>query len=158
MALIDPPELRRLRDAMGALPNCPHGCGNQSVYLTPTFRTPTADDPIDAQVAEIVTRYEREADGQMQRHLAEDHRVLAGVGAVLANFLAPPASDGPPYTHLFRPARCEECATAGDPECRDGRLYRDGGEELDYVDVYVGRCAHACHQPRPSFTITEVGR
>lgn len=66
--------------------------------------------------------------------------------------------DGPPYTHSFQPARCEACATATDPECRDGRLYRDGGEELDYADVYVGRCAHACHQVNPSITRQQEAR
>ncbi len=80
------------------------------------------------------------------------------VGHLFHALLAPLSEQGPPYTHTFAPARCESCDTAGDPECRDGLLYRDGGAELDYVDVYVGRCSHVCHQPQPSYTITEVQR
>lgn len=79
-------------------------------------------------------------------------------GQLLHAILDPSPQSGPPYTHTFASARCESCDAAGDPECRDGLLYRDGGEELDYVDVYVGRCSHSCHQPKPSFTITEVER
>ena len=78
------------------------------------------------------------------------------VGHLVRVLLEPPAESGPPYTHTFAPARCESCAAAGDPECRDGLLYRDGGVELDYAEVYVGRCSHACHQPKPSYTVTEV--
>lgn len=78
---------------------------------------------------------------------------LEGAGHILGAILNPPPQDGPLYTHSFTPARCEACDTAGDPECRDGLLYGDGGPELDYVDVYVGRCAHACHQPKPSYTV-----
>lgn len=63
------------------------------------------------------------------------------------------AGPGAPYVHDFTPRPCGPCTSAGDPECRDGLLYRDGGPELDYADVYVGRCAHACHQPKPSYTV-----
>ncbi|MFE9448296.1 hypothetical protein [Streptomyces sp. NPDC006739] len=77
----------------------------------------------------------------------------ADAGQLLHALVNAPPQDGPPYTHSFAAARCEACATAGDPECRDGLLYRDGGEELDYADVYVGRCAHACHQVKPTLTI-----
>ena len=76
----------------------------------------------------------------------------------IGSFLAPPQQSGPPYTHTITPTRCEPCAAAGDPECRDGLLYRDGGEALDYVDVYAGRCSHACHQAKPTLTITEEER
>ncbi|MET9073862.1 hypothetical protein ABZX95_17180 [Streptomyces sp. NPDC004232] len=82
----------------------------------------------------------------------------ASAGQLLHALLAPPQQAGPPYTHDVTPRPCAACTSAGDPECRDGLLYRDGGEELDYVDVYVGRCTHACHRVQPSVTITEVER
>lgn len=81
-----------------------------------------------------------------------------GVGQLVHAVLASAPPPGPPYTHDFTPRPCATCTAAGDPECRDGLLYRDGGEELDYADVYVGRCAHDCHRVQPSYTITEVER
>ncbi|MCX5239801.1 hypothetical protein OG824_31830 [Streptomyces prunicolor] len=78
-----------------------------------------------------------------------------GAGQLINAILAPPTPDGPPYTHDATPRPCAECVRAGDPECRDGLLYRDGGEALDYADVYVGRCSHLCHQPQPAYTIVE---
>lgn len=81
MALFNPPELRRLSDFREALPRCPHGCPNGFVYPSPTFRVPTPDHTIDAQVTEIIARYEQEADGMLRGHLAEDHRA-AGVRIV----------------------------------------------------------------------------
>lgn len=80
------------------------------------------------------------------------------LGQLLANILAPPPEGGPPYTHTFTAARCTDCEDSTNPECRDGLLYRDGGEELDYADVYVGRCSHACHQPKPSITLQQETR
>lgn len=82
----------------------------------------------------------------------------ASAGQLLHALLHPAPQPGPPYTHDVTPRPCEACTTAGDLECRDGLLYRDGGEELDYIEVYVGRCSHACHRVQPSVTITEVGR
>lgn len=81
MALIDPPEVRRLRDFMAGLPHCPHGCPNEAVYESPSFRVPTPDDTIDDQVAEVIARYEREAAGQLRQHLAQEHQ---DTGAFLA--------------------------------------------------------------------------
>lgn len=80
---------------------------------------------------------------------------LQGVGPLLDAILSPSAPEGLPYTHDLTPRACTECVRAGDPECRDGLLYRDGGEALDYAEVYVGRCSHSCHQPQPSYTVTE---
>lgn len=77
-----------------------------------------------------------------------------GMGPLIQAILSSPPQEGPPYTHDATPRPCAECVRAGDPECRDGLLYRDGGEELDYADVYVGRCSHRCHQPQPSYTST----
>ncbi|MEU0818935.1 hypothetical protein [Streptomyces mirabilis] len=79
-------------------------------------------------------------------------------GMFLRAVLDPPLQPGSPYTHDVTPRPCEACTAAGDPECRDGILYRDGGPELDYADVYVGQCAHDCHRVQPSYTITEVER
>lgn len=73
MALFDPPELRRLRDFLEGLPHCPHGCGNQGVYNSPTFRVPTPGNTIDDQVAEIIARYDQEAARMLRQHLAERH-------------------------------------------------------------------------------------
>jgi hypothetical protein len=81
-----------------------------------------------------------------------------GAGQLLHALLAPPSEPGPPYTHTFASARCTACDAAGDPECRDGLLYRDGGEALDYANVYLGRCSHSCQQPKPSYTVTEAER
>lgn len=82
MALIDPPpDLRRLTAFMAGLPQCPHGCHFSRVYNSPTLRAPSADDTIGDQVGEIIERYEREADGMLQRHLAEDHRLPADLRA-----------------------------------------------------------------------------
>lgn len=80
-----------------------------------------------------------------------------GVGEVLHAVLRPAPQEGPPYVHDLTPQPCEACVAAGDPECRDGLLYRDGGPEVDYADVYAGRCGHACHRARPSYTL-EVGQ
>lgn len=66
------PALRRLLDFMETLPNCPRGCRNSGVYETPSFRPPTTGDTLDDQFGEIIARYEREADGKLRRHLAED--------------------------------------------------------------------------------------
>ena len=82
MAQFNPPELRRLADFMAGLSNCPHGCDNGFVYNSPTFRVPTPGDTIDDQVTESVARYEREADGQLQRHLADEHRADAFLAIV----------------------------------------------------------------------------
>ena len=70
MAQFNPPELRRLADFMAGLPHCPHGCDNGWVYPSPTFSVHSA---IDAQVTGIIAQYEREADGMLRQHLAEDH-------------------------------------------------------------------------------------
>ncbi|MFF7881029.1 hypothetical protein ACH40F_07875 [Streptomyces sp. NPDC020794] len=83
MALIDPPDIRRLRDSMAALPYCPRGCPNDAVYESPSFRVPTPDDTIDVQVTEIIARYEREAAGRLHRHLAEDHQAPDALAALV---------------------------------------------------------------------------
>jgi hypothetical protein len=80
------------------------------------------------------------------------------MGHWLQAVFAPPPSDSPPFVHDVTPRRCEACAAAADPECRDGTLYREGGEANDYYDVYAGRCGCACHRPKPSFTIETVER
>lgn len=74
MALVNPPDLRRLTEFLDGLPRCPQGCHREAVYLTPTFRAVTADDTMDAQVDELILRYEREAPLQMQQHIAADHQ------------------------------------------------------------------------------------
>ncbi|NUP39501.1 MAG: hypothetical protein HOY76_21440 [Streptomyces sp.] len=72
MALIDPPELRRLTAFMDSLPKCPYGCHPSRVYETPTFRVPTVGDTIDDQVSEIIERLGPEVNERLRRHLAED--------------------------------------------------------------------------------------
>jgi hypothetical protein len=76
-----------------------------------------------------------------------------GFGAILHAMLAPSTADGPPFVHDLTPRRCEPCAAAEAPECRDGVLYCDGGEANDYEDVYVGPCGCDCHKPQPSYTL-----
>ena len=87
MALLHDPDAARWHGFFSSLPACPHGCPNDRVYPSPTFRPGGPDDTVTDQTSAHIERYRIEVRRMLEDHLGREHDVLT-VRDKLASYLS----------------------------------------------------------------------